>query len=115
MNEKAVGRAFLIKVGDRLDGCQERIKHCLAQLDDSQVWWRAHDSLNSIGNLVLHLCGNIRQWLVVGIQGGADSRDRPQEFAERTHVPKGGLIQRLDAVIHDAKLALATLSDEQLL
>ena len=44
-----------------MDNALMRIKHCLNQLSDEQIWWRAAPSLNSIGNLILHLCGNVRQ------------------------------------------------------
>ena len=65
-----------------------KIKHCLGQLTDEQVWWRSHPSLNSIGNLILHLCGNVGQWIVAGLGGAADSRDRPAAKAPfREKVP----------------------------
>ena len=47
----------------------QQITHCLDQLTDEQVWWRPSESMNSIGNLILHLCGNLRQWIVAGIGG----------------------------------------------
>jgi Protein of unknown function (DUF1572) len=66
-----------------------RIKHCLGQLTDEQIWWRSHPSLNSIGNLILHLCGNVRQWIVAGLGSAADSRNRSAEFSERGPISKG--------------------------
>jgi hypothetical protein len=58
----AVGR----EAGNEWASALAKIKHCLSQLTDEQVWWRSRPSLNSIGNLILHLCGNVRQWVVAG-------------------------------------------------
>jgi hypothetical protein len=93
----------------------ERIKHCLDQLDDAQVWWRPRPSMNSIANIVLHLCGNLRQWIVAGVSGTEDSRNRPQEFAERELIPKHELLRRLEEVAGEADAVLAHLTDAQLL
>ena len=76
------------EAGNELTSALAKIKHCLGQLTDEQVWWRSRPSLNSIGNLTLHLCGNVRQWLVAGLSGAADSRDRPAEFTERDPIPR---------------------------
>ncbi len=92
-----------------------KIKHCLGQLIDEQVWWRSHPSLNSIGNLILHLCGNVRQWIVAGLGGAADSRDRPAEFSENGPISKDELLRRLEAVVSDAKAVLARQTALQLL
>jgi hypothetical protein len=92
-----------------------KIKHCLDQLTEEQVWRRAQPALNSIGNLLLHLCGNVRQWIVAGLGGATDVRDRPAEFAERGPIPKGELLRRLETVVGEAKEVLAGLSARQLL
>jgi hypothetical protein len=93
----------------------ERIKHCLGQLNDAQVWWRAQPSLNSIGNLILHLCGNVWQWIVSGLGNAKDDRNRPAEFAERGPLLKEELIRRLDAAVAAAKTTLGRLTAKQLL
>lgn len=91
-----------------MDSALERIKHCLGQLNDEQVWWRSQPSLNNIGNLILHLCGNVRQWIVARVGGASDNRNRPAEFAERGPIPKDELLRRLEAVVADARRALAS-------
>ena len=53
-----------------------RIVNCLAMLTDKQIWWRPNDASNSIGNIVLHLCGNVRQWIIAGLGGEPDRRGR---------------------------------------
>jgi len=110
-----VGQAYIDRARRHLADRTDRIKHCLGQLDDGQVWWRPHESMNSIGNLVLHLCGNLRQWVVSGVGGVPDVRDRPAEFSERGPIPRGELIRRLDAVVADADAALAILDESRLL
>ncbi len=98
-----------------LDNALARIKHCLGQLTDEQVWWRAGPSLNSVGNLVLHLCGNLRQWIVAGLGGAADGRDRPAEFSERGPIPRDELLRQLQAVVDEAKAVLTRQTARQLL
>jgi hypothetical protein len=107
----AVGAA----AAHELDSALDRIKHCLGQLSDEQVWWRPSPSLNSIGNLILHLCGNLRQWVVAGLGGAADHRDRPAEFAESGPIPKADLLRKLDSVAEEAQAVLGRLTARQLL
>src|SRR5262250_1640148 len=90
------------------------LKHCLGQLSDGQVWRRSDPSLNSIGNLILHLCGNVRQWIIAGLGGAADIRDRPAEFAERGPIPKNELQRSLDAVVTEATEVLGELTASQM-
>src|SRR5437870_7415826 len=72
-----------------------RLRRCVESLTDEQVWWRPNDASNSIGNLVLHLNGNVSQWLIVPFGGGTDSRDRPGEFADRGSLSGRDLLARL--------------------
>jgi hypothetical protein len=71
--------------------------------------------MNSIANLILHLCGNLRQWIVAGVGGSPDSRHRPREFAERGPIAKEELLRRLEEVISEADAVLAKTSEQQLL
>ncbi len=98
-----------------LTSALSKIKHCLAQLSDEQVWWRGSAEQNSIGNLLLHLCGNVRQWIVSGLGVAADVRNRPAEFAERGSIPKEELLRRLDQVVDEAKTVLGRLTARRLL
>ena len=114
-SQPSVGKVYLAGGRRRLAACLDRIRHCLQQLDDKQVWWRPNESLNSIANLLLHLSGNLRQWIVAGVGGAPDSRNRPEEFAQREPIPKVELWRRLEAVVSEADAVLARLTDEQLL
>jgi len=93
----------------------DKIEHCLNQLSDDQVWWRQAEAQNSIGNIILHLCGNGRQWIVSGIGGEPDVRDRPKEFSERRVISRAELLQRLHAVVGQAAAALSKTTVADLL
>jgi hypothetical protein len=98
-----------------LNDCVGKIKHCLGQLTDDQVWWRPDEQMNAIGNLILHLYGNVRQWIVSGIGGAPDIRDRSAEFSQRQKIPKAQLLRRLDEVAAAAVEVLSTMNAEELL
>src|SRR6478735_6754111 len=75
------GRAFLRQARFRLhDDYMVKITRAIAEVTDEQIWWRPNRDSNSIGNLILHLCGNARQWIVAGVGRGADTRERAREF-----------------------------------
>ena len=79
-----------------------RISRCLTQLSPQQIWWRPNPASNSVGNLVLHLTGNVRQWIVAGLGGAADVRTRDKEFAEQGPIPKQALLKRLEQTVLQA-------------
>ena len=92
-----------------------KIEHCVTLLTDDQIWWRANPSSNSIGNLLLHLSGNVRQWIVVGLGGAVDERDRDAEFAQRDVIPRDALLTRLRETLSEADRTLADFDDKRLL
>src|ERR1700676_380757 len=92
-----------------------RLRRCVEELSDEQVWWRPNDASNSIGNLILHLNGNVRQWLVASFKRLDDHRDRPAEFRERRLVPAPVLLQKLGTTMKEASEVLASLSEADLL
>lgn len=100
---------------DELDGAVKTIEHCLNQLTDEQVWWRPAAEMNSIANLILHVCGNVAQWITSGVGGVEDTRDRPKEFSEQGPIDKHELLQRLTVTVVEAKRALAKAYPENLL
>lgn len=99
---------------EELDSALARIAHCVGQLTDEQVWWRPRADMNSIGNLLLHLSGNVKQYVVSGVGGQPDDRDRPGEFAARGPMPKDSLVQRLSEVVQQAKAAIAGATGDEL-
>ena len=68
-----------------------KIERCLEQLDDNQIWWRANSHSNSIGNLILHVCGNARQWIVCGLGSETDRGIATQSLPK----PKSSNVQNL--------------------
>ena len=93
---------FLKFSADTLLQLSGRIKDCLGRLTYDQVWLRNSDNANSVGNLVLHLCGNVRQWIGFGVGGQPDLRDRDSEFAARGGLQPVELSRRLQATISEA-------------
>ncbi|MCG3162471.1 MAG: hypothetical protein JMDDDDMK_03726 [Acidobacteria bacterium] len=89
-----------------------KINAALETLSDEQVWRRPNESSNSIGNLLLHLSGNVRQWIVSGVGGAEDLRDRAGEFAARGSVSKGELIELLKATLDEASAVLLRIENE---
>lgn len=95
-----------------------RIRHCVSLLTEAQVWQRPNSHCNSIANLLLHLAGNVRQWIVAGLGGDADARDRPREFAADAGASQPSppeLLDALDATVRQASAIIARLTPEQLL
>src|ERR1700737_34159 len=84
-----------------------KIERSLELLTEEQIWWRANPQSNSVGNLLLHLSGNVRQWIVCGLGGARDDRDRDSEFAERGQIPRDELLARLKQTLSEADAALA--------
>jgi uncharacterized damage-inducible protein DinB len=87
---------------------------CLRQLSEEDIWWRPNSASNSAGNLVLHLCGNMRQWIISGLGGAEFRRDRDREFAEQGPIPLQALVLQLRRTVKEACLALSKLSDDTL-
>jgi hypothetical protein len=80
-----------------------RIRACVQRLDEAQVWMRPNQASNAIGNLLLHLEGNVRQWVLVGLGGRESPRDRPAEFAAREGgTSKDELVDALAATVQQA-------------
>ena len=92
-----------------------RLSNSVKLLSDEQVWWRPNQASNSIGNLILHLNGNVRQWLVSSFKGSDDTRDRPAEFRERQLIPASALLETLGTTLNEASDVLASLSESDLL
>jgi uncharacterized damage-inducible protein DinB len=92
-----------------------RIQSCVGQLTNDQVWWRPNESSNSIGNLVLHLNGNVSQWIGTGLGNLPDYRKRQTEFDERSHLDKDELMGVLNATMEQAAQIIARVTPDELL
>lgn len=93
----------------------QRIRQCLVELSEEQIWYRPNNNSNAVGNLVLHLCGNVRQWIIHGLAGADDVRQRDSEFEADANVTRAELMHHLDHLEKDLDEALAKISSIDLL
>lgn len=100
--EPALDRIFTDFACKKLLQQSGRITDCLGRLSADQIWARGGEHENAIGNLVLHLCGNVRQWIISSIGGKPDERVRDREFSARGEVSGAELSQRLKATVDEA-------------
>ena len=107
--------AVVVTINENFDEAMKKIRHCLDQLNDEQIWWRPQEGMNSIGNLLLHLSGNVTQWIMAGIGGEPDNRDRPGEFSADGVMNKSELIDRLQNTVNVAKQTLNEVPESELL
>jgi len=91
-----------------------RLEACLRELSLEQIWWRPNPASNSVGNLALHLEGNVRQWIVSGLGAAPDRRRRDLEFSELGPMPRPVLLARLRQVVAAADRVLRKTDAEAL-
>ena len=91
-----------------------RVEACVRALSPEQIWWRANPASNSVGNLALHLEGNVRQWIVSGLGGVPDRRERDKEFSQLSPIPTRTLVARLRKAVNDADRVMRKLDAEAL-
>jgi uncharacterized damage-inducible protein DinB len=100
---------------NKLEQLSGRITDCLGRLSYEQIWSRGTENENAVGNLVLHVCGNMRQWIGFAIGGKADIRVRDREFSARGEVQPEELRERLASTVGEALGILRELKPERLL
>jgi hypothetical protein len=108
---EAVSKAARAVLADGI----RKIEHCVAQLNGEQMWWRPNPEItegemNSVANLLLHLSGNIRQWIVAGLGNTPDTRNRPAEFADRSKRAKADVLGVLQQTIRESDAVIARLT-----
>ncbi len=92
-----------------------KIERCLERVTDEQVWWRPNPESNSIGNLLLHMSGNARQWIVCGLGGAIDERQRQSEFDQQGGISRPDLLDQVRTTVADVDKVLAAFEPERLL
>lgn len=111
-----LGKDFLIQSHSfLLDDFLPKIEAAVNKLSEEQIWWRANEESNSIGNLLLHLSGNVRQWIISGVGVAEDKRFRQGEFDERNQISGAELLKNLRATIEEACQVLENLDSDALL
>jgi hypothetical protein len=105
---------FLTSAADKLAENMDRIESCLAELPPDSLWARDSEHENAVGNLLLHLEGNVRQWILSGIGARPDERDRPSEFSARTGADASALLARLRGTVGEAVALIRSLPHQRL-
>ena len=114
--EQALSAALVAEIRRRLLGeSVVRLKQCLAMLTDEEIWHLPNHETVSIGNLVLHLCGNARQWILSGLAKEPDTRRRQVEFDEQGPIPRATLVAMVDEVAEAVSRVLDGVTPELLL
>ena len=98
-----------------LDEYWPRLRRCVESLSDEQLWWRPNEASNSVGNLLLHLNGNVHQWLVASFNRSDDARDRPAEFAAEGGQSAAALLPQLEGTLRNVSEVLSRLTDADLM
>lgn len=91
-----------------------KIRAAVETLSEEDVWWKPNPASNSIGNLLLHLTGNLGQWVVSSLGERPDTRQRDLEFDPKEQPDRVSLLARLEAVVHDAGRVIAALTPDDL-
>jgi uncharacterized damage-inducible protein DinB len=99
----------------RMDESTRMLQTALGELPESDLWERPNAASNSVGNIILHLCGNIRQYAISTLGGAEDVRERDAEFAARGGLDKAALLQKLLTTVEEAKATIARADAENLL
>ena len=105
---------LLKELSDRMRRLLRSAEYCMGQLNDEHVWYRAHPCDNAIGNLVLHLVGNLRQWVLGGIDGQPDTRNRAAEFSATQGKSKDELTRILRETIEESCRVIESLPTERI-
>ena len=109
-----IEQAFLNYSADQLLTLSGRIEDCLGRLSAERIWTRNCENQNAVGNIVLHLCGNVRQWIIGGIGGQPDIRDRDSEFTARGGMQPDELAAKLKTIVTEAAEVIRNVPVERL-
>ncbi len=109
-----IATLFLNYSTQKLDQMAKHIQDCMGKLNTEQIWQRHAAPENAIGNLILHLCGNMRQWIMHGVGGAPDIRTRDAEFYTTDSLSPEQLIRLLQSTFQEASLVISTVPHERL-
>jgi len=111
-----LGRLFLDRAREKLlVEYRAKIRLAVEALPDEALWWRANEQSNSVGNLLLHLTGNVRQWMISGVGGAPDTRHRAAEFAAADGGSRADMLKDLNALFDEVDVVLGALTPETLI
>lgn len=106
---------FIAQANYRMDESLRMIKKCLDQLSEEMIWKKPNSVSNTIGNLILHLCGNITQYGITSLQNLEDQRNRDKEFETTSGYSKDELFEKLKSTVTKAKQSFGNTDTQELL
>jgi Protein of unknown function (DUF1572) len=112
--ENPIAGLFLDYSYHKLEAMTDHLQFCLGKLTDAQIWERHGAHENSVGNLMLHLCGNMRQWVISGVGGALDVRKRDEEFCAAGGMDGEELMGRFSVTVAEALKVIGGLPAERL-
>ena len=115
MNATSPGQAFLERAAHLLLTSLGKIREAVQLLPEDEIWSRPNEASNSIGSLLLHLSGNVRQHVIGGLTGAPDTRDRPAEFSTQGGRKKAELLALLESTVAEAVAAIRAFPPARLL
>jgi uncharacterized damage-inducible protein DinB len=113
--ENIFRKEFIDQSLKSIDENTSKIKTCMNQLDEKDIWFRYNEHVNSVGNIILHLCGNIRQYIISSLGGAPDIRERDLEFSTAGGFTNAELTVKWQDTIREAKEIIAQANTENLL
>ena len=99
----------------RMDESLRMVQRSFEKLSEEMIWKKPNAVTNSIGNLILHLCGNITQYGIASLTGAVDQRDRDLEFSMTAGWDKKALITKLESTVKEAKSVFEQLPSKAFL
>ena len=106
--------SFLEYSIERLREHSQRIQTSLDQLTEQHIWWRGAETQNAVGNLVLHLTGNLTQWILETLGGEPPTRNRDAEFAAHGGILRDELKKRLHDVVERSTVLIQAIPEQRL-
>lgn len=110
-----ISKEFIKQSIYRIELNVPRIRKCLDELSEEEVWQRPNNSSNSVGNLILHLCGNTTQYIISSLGHADDKRKRDEEFAAKGGLTKNDLFDKLSTTVNKAAEVLRNVDEKELL
>lgn len=110
----AFSKEFIDQSIYRIEESTRRVIKCLEEIDNIEIWKSPNDQLNSIANLILHLCGNIRQYIISALGGAEDTRERDKEFSTKGGPAKSALLNELTHTVSEATGIIKNIDESRL-
>ena len=114
MNEQFI-KEFISQAIHRIDENTPKLIACVQELGEANIWKRPNPHSNSVGNIILHLCGNIRQYAISSLGNRKDVRERDKEFSADRAYSATELLKKLSDTLDEAKNIIQNVSEEELL